>query len=153
MGVQYGNKAALCGAVAPATAPALVRMHAFANFTNTFWGPAFASDCFYDTNCVAHDPSKSVRVVPGVPCVCFASPEVDYRGGSAHVAVCPWVTCVSTFVFGVLCVCRWQPTSRAWRWQKCYELAYFQVAPAVGSIRSQVPLPPTALFPVCVFVG
>lgn len=32
---------------------------------------------------------------------------------------------------------QWQPTSRAWRWQKCYELAYFQIAPATGSLRSQ----------------
>lgn len=30
---------------------------------------------------------------------------------------------------------RWQPTARAWRWQKCHELAYFQVAPSQGSIR------------------
>jgi len=33
---------------------------------------------------------------------------------------------------------RWQPTSRAWRWQKCYQMAYLQTAPAVNSIRSQV---------------
>lgn len=31
---------------------------------------------------------------------------------------------------------RWQPTARAWRWQKCSQLAYFQVAPAQGSIRA-----------------
>jgi pimeloyl-ACP methyl ester carboxylesterase len=33
---------------------------------------------------------------------------------------------------------RWQPTSRAWRWQKCHELAYFQVAPQTDSLRSQL---------------
>eukprot|EP00054_Salpingoeca_dolichothecata_P006158 m.37451 g.37451 ORF g.37451 m.37451 type:complete len:456 (+) comp16252_c0_seq1:44-1411(+) len=33
---------------------------------------------------------------------------------------------------------KWQPTSRSWRWQKCSELAYFQVAPAQHSIRSHV---------------
>ena len=32
---------------------------------------------------------------------------------------------------------RWQPTARAWRWQKCSELAYFQVAPEKGSLRPQ----------------
>eukprot|EP01138_Halocafeteria_seosinensis_P014312 gb/GECG01014612.1/.p1 GENE.gb/GECG01014612.1/~~gb/GECG01014612.1/.p1 ORF type:complete len:219 (+),score=8.47 gb/GECG01014612.1/:1-657(+) len=32
---------------------------------------------------------------------------------------------------------RWQPTSRAWRWQKCTELAYFQVAPQQNSLRPQ----------------
>lgn len=31
---------------------------------------------------------------------------------------------------------RWQPTARSWRWQKCSQLAYFQVAPATGSLRS-----------------
>jgi hypothetical protein len=31
---------------------------------------------------------------------------------------------------------RWQPTARSWRWQKCFQLAYFQVAPAEGSLRS-----------------
>ena len=30
---------------------------------------------------------------------------------------------------------RWQPTSRSWWWQKCHELAYFQNAPATGSLR------------------
>jgi hypothetical protein len=29
-------------------------------------------------------------------------------------------------------------STRAWRWQKCFELAYFQVAPPTGSIRSTV---------------
>lgn len=31
---------------------------------------------------------------------------------------------------------RWQPTARSWRWQKCFQLAYFQVAPEEGSLRS-----------------
>jgi len=31
---------------------------------------------------------------------------------------------------------KWQPTSRAWRWQKCSELAYFQNAPMSNSLRS-----------------
>ena len=46
---------------------------------------------------------------------------------------------VCAFVFAYhlgLRVGRWQPTSRGWRWQKCYELAYFQIAPPTGSIRS-----------------
>lgn len=30
---------------------------------------------------------------------------------------------------------RWQPTARSWWWQKCHELAYFQNAPASGSLR------------------
>eukprot|EP00049_Salpingoeca_infusionum_P013678 m.255697 g.255697 ORF g.255697 m.255697 type:complete len:464 (+) comp15505_c0_seq1:653-2044(+) len=30
---------------------------------------------------------------------------------------------------------RWQPTARSWWWQKCYELAYWQVAPATQSLR------------------
>eukprot|EP01130_Rhizamoeba_saxonica_P000726 TRINITY_DN10659_c0_g1_i1.p1 TRINITY_DN10659_c0_g1~~TRINITY_DN10659_c0_g1_i1.p1 ORF type:complete len:464 (+),score=73.13 TRINITY_DN10659_c0_g1_i1:383-1774(+) len=30
----------------------------------------------------------------------------------------------------------WQPTSRAWRWQKCTQLAYFQSAPDNNTIRS-----------------
>mmetsp|Transcript_64794 Transcript_64794/g.180048 ORF Transcript_64794/g.180048 Transcript_64794/m.180048 type:complete len:468 (-) Transcript_64794:401-1804(-) len=29
-------------------------------------------------------------------------------------------------------------TDRSWRWQKCYQLAYFQPAPAEGSLRSSV---------------
>lgn len=33
---------------------------------------------------------------------------------------------------------RWQPTSRAWRWEKCTITPYLQVAPAMGSIRSKV---------------
>jgi hypothetical protein len=33
---------------------------------------------------------------------------------------------------------KWQPTSRAWRWQKCSELAYFQVAPSSRSLRSTI---------------
>lgn len=32
---------------------------------------------------------------------------------------------------------QWQPTSRSWRWQKCFELAYLQSAPKEGAIRSQ----------------
>jgi len=31
---------------------------------------------------------------------------------------------------------QWQPTSRAWRWQKCSEMAYFQNAPQTNSLRS-----------------
>ena len=31
----------------------------------------------------------------------------------------------------------WQPTSRAWRWQKCNELAYLQPAPGVAPLRSR----------------
>lgn len=30
---------------------------------------------------------------------------------------------------------QWQPTSRAWRWQKCSEMAYFQSAPSRNSLR------------------
>eukprot|EP01130_Rhizamoeba_saxonica_P013485 TRINITY_DN5759_c0_g1_i1.p1 TRINITY_DN5759_c0_g1~~TRINITY_DN5759_c0_g1_i1.p1 ORF type:complete len:463 (-),score=67.25 TRINITY_DN5759_c0_g1_i1:26-1414(-) len=30
----------------------------------------------------------------------------------------------------------WQPTNRAWRWQKCSELAYLQSAPSPNSLRS-----------------
>jgi len=33
---------------------------------------------------------------------------------------------------------RWQPTARAWRAQKCSEVAWWQVAPAQGSLRSQM---------------
>ncbi|OQR81524.1 serine protease family S28, partial [Thraustotheca clavata] len=32
---------------------------------------------------------------------------------------------------------RW-PDVRSWRWQKCYQLAYFQVAPHHGSLRSSI---------------
>ena len=30
----------------------------------------------------------------------------------------------------------WQPTARAWRWQKCHELAYLQSAPHTHPLRS-----------------
>jgi len=30
---------------------------------------------------------------------------------------------------------RWQPTARSWWWEKCNQLAYFQNAPATGSLR------------------
>eukprot|EP01147_Barroeca_monosierra_P005555 gene5555-7215_t len=33
---------------------------------------------------------------------------------------------------------RWQPTARAWWWQKCYELAYFQNAPETRSLRMNI---------------
>lgn len=33
---------------------------------------------------------------------------------------------------------QWQPTSRAWRWQKCSELAYFQSAPSQNSLRYSI---------------
>lgn len=33
---------------------------------------------------------------------------------------------------------RWQPTARAWRTQKCTQLAWFQTAPATGSLRSSM---------------
>eukprot|EP01029_Cantina_marsupialis_P010022 TRINITY_DN2298_c0_g1_i2.p1 TRINITY_DN2298_c0_g1~~TRINITY_DN2298_c0_g1_i2.p1 ORF type:complete len:249 (-),score=79.78 TRINITY_DN2298_c0_g1_i2:261-1007(-) len=33
---------------------------------------------------------------------------------------------------------RWQPTGRNWRAQKCFDLAYFQVAPVGRSIRSRI---------------
>ena len=32
---------------------------------------------------------------------------------------------------------RWE-NSRSWRWQKCYQLAYFQVAPTTKSLRSSL---------------
>lgn len=33
---------------------------------------------------------------------------------------------------------RWQPTARAWRAQKCTQLAWFQTAPANGALRSSL---------------
>eukprot|EP00730_Choanoeca_flexa_P019508 TRINITY_DN9531_c0_g1_i1.p1 TRINITY_DN9531_c0_g1~~TRINITY_DN9531_c0_g1_i1.p1 ORF type:complete len:455 (+),score=107.69 TRINITY_DN9531_c0_g1_i1:22-1386(+) len=30
---------------------------------------------------------------------------------------------------------KWQPTSRSWWWQKCFELAYWQNSPKTGSLR------------------
>ncbi len=33
---------------------------------------------------------------------------------------------------------RWQPTARSWRAQKCSEVAWWQIAPAQGSLRSQI---------------
>jgi pimeloyl-ACP methyl ester carboxylesterase len=32
---------------------------------------------------------------------------------------------------------RWDTNSRSWRWQTCYQVAWFNTAPAQGSIRSQ----------------
>jgi len=59
MADQYGNKAALCNWMAQAnmTDPNSL-MQSFANFTNTFWGKDFGSNCFYDTNCLKNTPSK-----------------------------------------------------------------------------------------------
>merc|ERR1711862_172371 len=34
-------------------------------------------------------------------------------------------------------------TSRSWRWQKCYELAYLQSAPLEGAQNGGAPLPPS----------
>ena len=60
MAVQYGNKAIMCNQLPPATAPADQLTRAFANFTNSFWGTAFGSNCFYDTNCLINNPSQCV---------------------------------------------------------------------------------------------
>lgn len=90
MADQYSNKAVLCNALAdlgPDPSP-LRLMLGFANFTNAYWGPQFASSCFYDSRCAA-DVDKATL------------------------------------------------NERSWRWQKCYALAYWQVAPAEGSLRSQ----------------
>jgi pimeloyl-ACP methyl ester carboxylesterase len=86
---QYNHKADLCAALAKPGPGAddMTVMKNFADFINAFWGADFGGSCFYDTQCVASDPS------------------------------------------------RWQPTSRSWWWQTCYELAYFQNAPSVGSLR------------------
>lgn len=32
---------------------------------------------------------------------------------------------------------RWEGNSRAWRWQTCYQVSYFNTAPASGSLRAQ----------------
>lgn len=90
MADQYSNKSALCNALAAlGEDPSQLKlMVGFANFTNTYWGPQFASSCFYDTRCAA-----------------------DTRRATLN--------------------------ERSWRWQKCSQLAYFQVAPAEGSLRSQ----------------
>ena len=32
---------------------------------------------------------------------------------------------------------RWETNARSWRWQTCYQVAWFNTAPASGSIRSQ----------------
>lgn len=91
MADQYSNKAVLCDALAamgPDPSP-LRLMVGFANFTNTYWGPQFASSCFYDTRCAADVGRATLN-------------------------------------------------ERSWRWQKCSQLAYFQVAPEEGiSLRSQ----------------
>lgn len=84
MAVQYGNKANMCDVIVPAFIAGEDMITVFANFTNSFWGDSFGSDCFYDSICLQNDTS-------------FA---------------------------------------RSWRWQKCYELAYFQIAPEQNSIRS-----------------
>lgn len=91
MADQYSNKTVLCQALADlGEDPSPLRlMVGFANFTNSYWGPQFASSCFYDTRCAA-----------------------DTRRATLN--------------------------ERSWRWQKCSQLAYFQVAPPKEvSLRSQ----------------
>jgi hypothetical protein len=60
MAVQYGNKAIMCNQLPAANASDAWLVNAFANFTNTFWGASFGSNCFYDTNCLINNPSQYV---------------------------------------------------------------------------------------------
>jgi hypothetical protein len=83
--VQYSDKTFLCESLVPAFLNRQDLVDAFREFTVEKWGENFASQCFYDTQCLNRDRK--------------------------------------TF-------------DRAWRWQKCSELAYFQIAPAQQSIRS-----------------
>lgn len=55
MAVQYGGKEALCTAMKPSSDDAVLRQQ-FADFTNSRWGTAFGSNCFYDTECLKGDP-------------------------------------------------------------------------------------------------
>jgi len=88
MAAQYGYKKSLCTAMLKGDTKPQSLIDRFTEWTNTFWGPKYAGDCFYDTKCLISQPQK------------------------------------------------WQPTSRAWRWQKCQQLAYFQIAPKTNSLRS-----------------
>eukprot|EP00051_Salpingoeca_urceolata_P009899 m.120335 g.120335 ORF g.120335 m.120335 type:complete len:93 (-) comp16500_c1_seq6:220-498(-) len=50
MADQYGHKADLCKALGAVGPTVDARVVGFANFTNTFWGKDFGSNCFYDTS-------------------------------------------------------------------------------------------------------
>jgi len=56
MGVQYGHKKILCDAMKSATPTNIVET--FANVTTKLWGPQFGANCFYDTECLIHDPAR-----------------------------------------------------------------------------------------------
>ena len=66
--LQYGNKAVLCDNIPPPTASVDTLTFWFANLTNTFWGADFGSNCFYDTNCLRDDPTRSVRLTANRLC-------------------------------------------------------------------------------------
>ena len=58
--VQYGHRVMLCEYMTAAKNNGENLAKAFANLTTTLWGADFASNCFYDTECLINDPSRLV---------------------------------------------------------------------------------------------
>lgn len=59
MAVQYNHKADLCNYLGPAVnASNATLMLTVADFVKSYWGPEFASGCFYSTDCVANGPAN-----------------------------------------------------------------------------------------------
>ena len=56
-GPQYGAKDALCSFLVPQPA-GQTRLEAFANWTNTHYGPSFGASCYYSTKCLS-DPTMA----------------------------------------------------------------------------------------------
>lgn len=74
MGPQYGAKAALCAAM---TGSSSNPIKAFADWTNTHYGPSFGSGCYYSTECLSN-PAYAAQWPNQMPWVRQCCREVAY---------------------------------------------------------------------------
>jgi hypothetical protein len=82
MGPQYGAKAALCAAMAGSAANPI---KAFADWTNTHYGPSFGASCYYSTECLSN-PAYASQWPNQMPWVHQCCSEVAYWQVSAAAA-------------------------------------------------------------------